>query len=323
MKSGTGRGTFKAAALHIAVLVVLFLLQFVLPEYHHLAATRVMVLARFAMGSNGWFGYTGLLSLGHAMFVAIGLYTAGMTTYHLEFSVPLAFVTAIGAGALFSLLVGLLALRATGVAFMIITMMFSQVVYLATLYFTTYTRGDEGLVLPQAARSFEVFGKVVELTDPATRYNIALVILAITMAIIFLLVRGATGRALIAIRENESRTRMLGYNTFLIKLKALVISGTLSATAGATYALLFAYIGSTFATIQYSIDALLFTLLGGAGTVLGPLLGTYLMFYLIDIASDYTTAYLLVAGFALILLVLYFPRGLLGTVREKWLRWLP
>ena len=323
MKSGTGRGTFKAAALHIAVIAVLFLLQFVLPEYHHLTATRVMVLAIFAMGYNVLFGYTGLLSLGHAMFFATGLYTAGMTAYHLEFSVPLAFVTGIGAGALFSLLVGLLALRATGVAFMIITMMFSQVVYLATLYFTTYTRGDEGLVLPQAARSFEVFGKVVELTDPATRYNIALVILAITTAIIFLLVRGATGRALIAIRENESRTRMLGYNTFLIKLKALVISGTLSATAGATYALLFAYIGSTFATIQYSIDALLFTLLGGAGTVLGPLLGTYLMFYLIDIASDYTTAYLLVAGFALILLVLYFPRGLLGTVREKWLRWLP
>ncbi len=313
----------KVVVLHAGVIAGLFLLQFVLPDYYHLATTRVMVLAVFAMGYNVLFGYTGLLSLGHAMFFATGLYTAGMTAYHLEFSVPLAFVSGIGAGALISLLVGLVALRTTGVSFMIVTMMFSQVAYLATLYFTTWTRGDEGLVLPQAARSFEMFGRVFELTDPTTRYNIALGILAITTIVLLILVQGTMGRALIAIRENETRTRMLGYNTFLIKLKALLVSGTLSATAGATYALLFAYIGSSFATIQYSIDALLFTLLGGAGTVLGPLLGTFLMFYLVDIASDYTAAYLLVTGIVLIGLVLFFPRGLLGAVREKWFRWLP
>ena len=137
------------------------------------------------------------------------------------------------------------------------------------------------------------------------------------------LVNGPTGRALIAIRENEDRTRMLGYNTFAIKLKAVVISGTLSAAAGATYALLFAYIGSTFASFQYSIDALLFTLVGGAGTILGPLLGSFMMFYLIDTASNYTSAWLLVTGIVLIFLILYFPKGILGTVRERWIAWLP
>jgi branched-chain amino acid transport system permease protein len=115
---------------------------------------------------------------------------------------------------------------------------------------------------------------------------------------------------------------MLGYNTFAIKLKAVVISGTLSAAAGAAYALLFAYVGSSFAGISYSIDALLFTLLGGAGTILGPLLGSFMMFYLVDISSNYTTAYLLVTGLVLILLVLFFPRGILGTVRDKWIPWL-
>jgi branched-chain amino acid transport system permease protein len=116
---------------------------------------------------------------------------------------------------------------------------------------------------------------------------------------------------------------MLGYNTFMIKLKALVASGTLSSAAGAAYALMFAYIGSSFASIQYSIDPLLYTLLGGAGTVAGPVVGTFLMFYLVDIASNYTSAYLLVTGIVLVLLVLFFPRGLVGYARDRWFRWLP
>jgi branched-chain amino acid transport system permease protein len=313
----------KSLFLHSAVIVALFLLQFVLPEYYHLTATRIMVLAIFAMGYNVLFGYTGLLSLGHAMFFATGLYAAGLTAYHLEWGVLAAFGFAIFSGALVSAAVGAVALRTSGVAFMIVTLMFAQVAYLASLYFTTWTRGDEGLVLPGSARSFDIFGWHVDLVNPTTRYFIALALLATTMVVIYRLVSGPTGRALVAIRENEARTRMLGYNTFIIKLKAVVISGTLSAAAGAAYALLFAYVGSSFAGIQYSIDALLFTLLGGAGTILGPLLGSFMMFYLVDISSNFTTAYLLVTGIVLILLVLYFPKGVLGTVRDKWLPWLP
>jgi branched-chain amino acid transport system permease protein len=319
----TSPSFIKAAGLHLLVIMSLFVLQFVLPAYHHLAIARIMVLAVFAMGYNLLFGYAGLLSLGHALFFAAGLYGAGLTAYHLGWSVPAAFVAGTGSGFLASLLIGLIALRTSGVAFMIVTMMFAQVAYLASLYFTTYTRGDEGLVMPDAARRFELFGASFDLTDPAVRYNIALALLTLTTVVIFAIVRGTTGRTLIAIRENEPRTLMLGYDTFRIKLKALVISGTLSAMAGSAYALLFAYVGSSFASIQYSIDALLFTLLGGAGTVLGPLLGTIAMFYMIDIASEYTAAYLLVTGLALIALVLFFPKGIVGTIRERWVSWLP
>lgn len=314
---------FKVVGLHLAVIVLFFLAQFVLPEYHHLAVTRVMILAIFALGYNLLFGYAGLLSLGHALFFAAGLYGAGMTAFHLGWSVPAAFAAGVGAGFLASLVIGVVALRTSGVAFMIVTMMFSQVAYLASLYFTTYTRGEEGLVMPEAARHFELFGVTFSLTDPSLRYNIALLLLAVTVVIILIVVRGPMGRALIAIRENEPRTLMLGYNTFLIKLKAFVISGTISSVAGAAYALLFAYVGSSFASIQYSIEALLFTLLGGAGTVLGPILGTFAMFYLIDIVSGFTAAYLLVTGIALIALVLFFPKGILGTIRERWMTWLP
>ena len=87
--------------------------------------------------------------------------------------------------------------------------------------------------------------------------------------------------------------------------------------------ILFGYVGSTLASVQYSILPLLWVLLGGAATTLGPLVGTLFMYYVVDITSAYTSAYMLIVGFALILLVLYFPKGVLGTIRERWARWLP
>lgn len=315
--------SLKVAALHIAVMAIFFGLQFVLPEYHHLTMTRIMVLAIFAMGYNLLFGYTGLLSLGHALFFASGLYGAGLAAYHLEWSVPAAFLSGIFAGFVVSLFIGLISLRTTGVAFMIVTMMFAQVAYLATLYFSQWTRGEEGLVLPQSARSFDLMGITFDLTNASVRYNLAFALMSLAILICFIVVRSPAGRAMIAVRENEPRTLMLGYDTFRLKLLALVLSGSLSAMAGATYALLFAYIGSSFASIQYSIEALLFTLLGGAGTLLGPLLGTVAMFYMIDITSNYTTAYMLITGIMLVFLILFFPKGILGSIRERWLKWLP
>ncbi|MBN9272317.1 MAG: branched-chain amino acid ABC transporter permease, partial [Mesorhizobium sp.] len=89
------------------------------------------------------------------------------------------------------------------------------------------------------------------------------------------------------------------------------------------YALLFGYVGSNFASVQYSILPLLWVLLGGAAATLGPLVGTLFMYYVTDITSGYTSAYLLIVGVALILLVLFFPKGILGTVRQRWLGWLP
>jgi branched-chain amino acid transport system permease protein len=111
---------------------------------------------------------------------------------------------------------------------------------------------------------------------------------------------------------------MLGYNTFGYKLLALCISGALSGISGAAYALLFAYVGATFASTQYSIYPLLWVLLGGAGTALGPLIGTGLMFYLVEFASEITSSYLIVVGVVLVLLVIVFPKGLIGTVSERW-----
>jgi branched-chain amino acid transport system permease protein len=210
-------------------------------------------------------------------------------------------------------------------------MMFAQVAYLLVYYFGSWTRGDEGLVIPQQARAI-AFGTVrFDLTDPVNRYMTALTLFTIVLMVTLAIVRSSFGRVLVAIRENEERTRMLGYDTFASKLTAMVASGAISASAGAAYVILFGYVGSTFASVQYSILPLLWVLLGGAATTLGPLVGTVLMFYLIDGSGDLLKAYasgwnishLGIVGVALILLVLYFPKGILGTIRDRFARWLP
>jgi branched-chain amino acid transport system permease protein len=309
--------------LHGAVIIALFALQFFASEYMVLTLTRIMVLAVYAIGYNLLFGYTGLLSLGHAMFFGVGLYAAALSTTLGGFPVPAALLLAVLIGASFSFVMGLIMLRASGVAFMIVTLMFSQAAYLTVLYFGDYTRGDEGIVIKDAQRVFSILGLTVDLTDPMLRYNLAAGLLATAIILSLVIVRSQLGHVLIAIRENEDRTTMLGYDTAKYKLSAFVLSGTFAATAGAAYALMFAYAGATLASIQYSIHPLLWTLLGGASTVLGPVLGTALMFLLVDFASSFTNANLLMVGVVLIALVLFFPKGILGTIRQRLLPWLP
>ena len=313
----------KVWLLHAAVILLLAGLQFVLPAYHHGVLARIMVLAVFAMGYNLLYGYVGLLSLGHAMFFSAGLYGTGLAMVQLGWGVPAGVAAGVAAGALLGLVIGLLALRTSGVAFMIVTMMFAQVFYLMILYYSAWTRGDEGFVVPQQARAIS-FGAVrLDLSEPATRYWAALTLFAVVLSITVAIVRSRHGRVLVAIRENEERTRMLGYDTFLNKLSAVVVSGAICAAAGAFYAVLFGSVGATFASVQYSILPLLWVLLGGAATTLGPIVGTLFMYYVVDVTSGYTSAYLLIVGVALILLVLFFRKGMLGAIRDRWLRWLP
>jgi branched-chain amino acid transport system permease protein len=221
-------------------------------------------------------------------------------------------------GLALALVVGLIALRTQGVSFLIVTLMFAQAAYLTTLYFNDITRGDEGFVLAAESRQLSLAGTVFVLNDPDVRYNCALLLFALCYLLGIALLHSPIGRVFIAVRENEPRTQMLGYNTFGYKLLALTVSGTLSGMAGAAYALLFAYVGPTFASTQYSIYPLLWVLLGGAGTTLGPLIGTALMFYLVDLSSTVTSSYMIAVGLILVVLVIAFPKGIIGAIRQAW-----
>lgn len=309
----------KIWGLHLGLIALLVILQYLLPAYHHGNIARILVLASFAIGYNIMFGYTGLLSLGHALFFTAGMYGMGLTIKLMEVSPQLAFLAGLLLAFVVALVVGILALRTSGVAFMIVTLMFAQTGYLAILYFGEYTRGDEGFVIKQVHRV--VAG--LDLSDPSNRYFAALSLFAICLLSTLALVTSRFGQVLIAIRENEDRATMLGYDVFKYKLGAILISGVMSGGAGAAYGLLFGYAGASFATVQYSILPLLWVLLGGAGTVIGPFIGTLFMFYLIDYSSSLTNAYMLIAGVVLVLLTLYARAGLMGEIRKRWLPWLP
>ena len=309
----------RALLLHLAVIALLFAMQYVLPAYHQGNLARIMVGATFATGYNILFGYTGLLSLGHALYFAAGMYGAGMTMKYLGVPAIAAFPFGIVSAALLSGLIGALALRTTGVAFMIVTLMFAQAGYLTLLYFNEYTRGDEGFVIPQGDRMILGF----DLSQDDIRFVAAWLVFSVGLLIALAIVRSKAGRVMVAIRENGERTRMLGFNPFPYKLGAVVASGTFAGAAGAAYTILFGSVGASFASIQYSIEPLLFVLLGGAGVVLGPLVGSVLIFYLIEYAREITSAYLIVVGIALVLLVLFARKGVLGSLRRRTDGWLP
>lgn len=309
--------------VHLGILIVLLGLQFILPPFHHGMVARIMVLATYATGYNILLGYTGLMSLGHAMLFATGMYATGLTILYLGFGAITAVFTGIVASVVHSAVIGLVTLRTSGVAFLIVTMMFAQVFYLSSLYFNRITGGDQGFILTGRLQPLHIGGIPLAFSDPAVKYNAALATFAVCLLLSLWLVRSPAGRVLVAIRDNEDRTRMLGYNTFKYKLLALVVSGGISGAAGSVYTLLFSYVGATFGSVLYSIYPLLWTLVGGVGTTIGPLAGTALMTYLVDIASGITSSYLLVVGVALVLLIMWLPAGVMGGVRSRWWKWLP
>ena len=202
--------TARSLALHLGLIALLFVLAFVLPSYHQGNLARIMVLATYAIGYNVLFGYTGLLSLGHAMFFGAGMYGLGLAMQFGGLPVIPAFVVGLLCAAVLSTIVAFLALRTIGVAFMIVTLMFAQAGYLTVLYFGTWTRGDEGFVITQSAR--QIAG--LDLTDPTTRYLAALVLFSAALLITARMMQVSFGSVLIGVRENEERTRMLGYDVF-------------------------------------------------------------------------------------------------------------
>ena len=309
--------------LHGGILIILFLLQFVLPAYHHSSVSKIMILASYAIGYNFLLGYTGLMSLGHAMFFSAGMYSMGLGIYYMDLSPGNGLIFSFLFSIFVSVIFGSFALRTSGVSFLIVTLMFGQTFYLSILYFSEFTFGHDGFSLGKYLETIIIFGKEYLFSDPRIRYNFALLLLLIYVLITTFILLSPLGRILIAIRENESRTQLLGYNVFYYKLFALVVSGTFSGIAGAMHGLLFSYIGTTFAEIHHSISPLLWTLLGGVGTLMGPILGTGIMYYLIDFISGITKNYLLIVGVVLIIMIIWFPMGIMGTVREKWFKWLP
>ena len=297
------------------LLVVLVVLPIVLP--YEALATQILVFALFSLGFDLLYGHTGLLSFGHAAFFGLGAYGAGLAARATQGNVLLAIVAAAVMAWTGAAVIGFLSLRRRGVYFALITLAFAQLLYFTALQWRTLTGGDDGLRgLPVMA--LRVGGTVLaELRSSHTVY----VLTAIVVWIAFLLMRrlheSPFGRALVAVRENERRAEASGYNTSALKWWAFVLSGTLCGVAGALNTLLLHFVGLDVLSWLTSGFVVLMTMLGGAGTLLGPFVGAGLFVALQDVVSTVPAiadSWPLVVGIMFIIAVLLFPKGVWGTV---------
>ncbi|HSZ67856.1 MAG TPA: branched-chain amino acid ABC transporter permease [Xanthobacteraceae bacterium] len=278
---------------------------------------RVVVLGLAAMSVNFLLGYTGVLSFGHAAYFGLGAYGAGMTIRYLVPSTGAGLVVGILAGTLAGAIIGPLIIRLRGVYFAMVTIAFGQVFYFIAFRWNNVTGGDDGLLGWTRMPLNLGFTTVDILHNPRAFYYFILVIFAISVGAMAWILRSPFGRTLIAIRENERRARFLGIPVDRHIWISWVISCCFVSVAGALYALLNNFVDPRALYWTQSGDFVIMAVLGGMRSFWGPLLGAAIFVLLQDYLSSQTQNWMSFVGLFFVLVVLFFPRGILGAIRRK------
>jgi branched-chain amino acid transport system permease protein len=272
-------------------------------------AMKLLCFALFACAFNLLLGYVGLLSFGHAAFFGGGAYITGHVITAWGFG-PL---TGILAGTLFALALGAvfgaLAIRRHGIYFAMVTLALAQIVFFFALQLP-FTGGENGL---QGIPRGTLLG-VFDLNQPITMYYFVFAVFMAGFLIIYRTINSPFGQILTAIRENEPRARSLGYNVERFKLIAFVISAALAGTAGATKAVIFQFASLTDVHWQMSGEVVLMTLLGGLGTLFGPIAGAAVVITLQDELASFGSWVQVTIGAIFVVCVLLFRRGFVGEL---------
>jgi len=279
-------------------------------------ASRVVVMALAAMALNFLLGFTGTLSFGHAAYFGLGAYGVGMTLKYLEPSTGLGMLIGIGAGTLAAALIGALITHLRGVYFAMVTIAFGQVFYFLAFRWNAVTGGDDGLTGWQR-QPLEVAGLRLDIqTQDTAFYYFALACFALAVGAMALLLRSPFGRTLIAIRENERRARFLGIAVERHVWLSFVISCALVSLAGTLYALLNNFTDPRALRWDMSGNFVIMAVLGGMRSFWGPLVGAAVFVVLQDYMSSHTQNWMSIVGLIFVLVVLFFPRGVLGVLRS-------
>ncbi len=287
---------------------------------------QMLILAVFAMSYDLLLGYTGIISFGHAMFYGAGGYVVGILLKNLGWPLWQAVIAVVAVALAQSLIIGVLSLRVKGVYLAMVTLAFAEFFYILSEAgdFRAFTGADDGLhgiYLPPA----------ISPTDHRTRfYFLALAFFVVMYLAAQRLVNSPTGRVMVAIRENEQRAAMLGYHTFVYKLAALTASGLMAALAGCLNATYNLGVTPSLLSVGTTIDVLAMTIVGGVGTLNGPVLGAAIVHLLgYGLNRLFGPAWVLMFGLMFVLIVVFMPYGIVGTVqarsfqwRSGWQRWL-
>lgn len=273
--------------------------------------SRVMILCIAAISLNLILGYGGMISFGHAAYIGIGAYAVGIPAYYDIYSGTLQFFIAIGASALFALITGLICLRTKGVYFIMITLAFAQMVYYAFISIEEYG-GDDGLVI--YARS--EFPNPIDLENDLHLYYLILVCLAGSLYLVHRIVNARFGMVVRGSKGNDDRMQAMGFDTFRYRLMCYVISGTLCGLAGWLLGNFTSFISPEMMGWTRSGELIFMVVLGGAGTVFGPVLGTTVFIVAEELLSGLTVYWQFFFGVFLILVVLFARGGLDGLLAK-------
>jgi branched-chain amino acid transport system permease protein len=294
-----------AAALAIAPLVGVY------PVF----LMKALCFALFACAFNLLLGFGGLLSFGHAMFLGTAGYVCAHAAKVWGFPPELAIATGTAAAALLGAVVGSLAIRRQGIYFAMITLAVAQMMYFFYLQ-TPFTHGEDGI---QAVPRGRLFG-LLDLSQPLVIYYTVLTIFIAGFLFIYRIIHSPFGQVLKAIRENEPRAISLGYDADRYKLLAFVLSATLAGLAGATKAIVFQLASLTDVHWSMSGEVVLMTLLGGMGTIFGPVVGAFVIAGLENYLAGFGEWVTIITGVIFVVCVLAFRRGIVGEIAAWWAR---
>jgi branched-chain amino acid transport system permease protein len=300
----------RLAALIIAVMALVTLPQWMHGVYYVNVASQILFYAVFALGLNVLAGYAGLVSLGHAGLFGISAYATGYMLNH-GFGHGVAIATALIVGMVAMAIFAVLSLRATGIGFIMITLALGEIVWGLAYRWISITGGDNGINLHGRP---EPFG--IALNSPTAFYYAALIVFVISVVAMAVFVRSPLGAALMGTRDQPRRMTALGYHVWLIRFLACLLSGLLTSIAGILFVYYNQFISPQALDLTASAEVLLMVISGGAGTLLGPIVGATLVVVVKSVVSGYIERWNFLLGAIFVAIVILMPEGLVpGSIR--------
>ena len=299
------------------VLALLFVAPLVLPEFWRRFTTEILIWGLLAMSSDILIGYTGMVSFGHSAFFGLGMYGAAAALLTVRPpNLWLALAYGLVAAAVVAAFVAYFSTRLRDIYFAITTLVFSQIFYVIIFTWTEVTGGENGLGFSQPA--FAIPGVVSARFTPVTLHWFVLAVVTVSYLGLRRITQSPFGMVLQSIRENEPRTRAIGYHVERYKIVAVMLSGLFAGLAGVLYALQNKFAAPDFVFFLVSGEVVVFNVMGGMGTLVGPVAGAAFFFLLRELFSRFFTEYYLIpVGIIFTLMVIFVPQGLLGFLRRR------
>jgi branched-chain amino acid transport system permease protein len=300
----------------LLLIVLLLAWPYAVGEFYVNLVSQIFIAAIFAASLNLLVGYAGLPSLGHAAFLGMAAYFSALLTLRLGFDHTLAAPLALAGTALMAGLFGLIALRATGLGFLMLTLALSQVLWGTAYRWVALTEGDNGL---RGLTRPQFFG--INLDDSTAFYFFALLVMAFSLWMIARLVASPFGAALQGTREQARRMSALGHNVWLIRWITFIYAGFWGGVSGLLFIYYHKYVHPASLSLTSSAEAMLSVIAGGSGTLAGPVVGAAIIVLLKNYVSAYVERWNMLLGFVFVAIVVCMPDGLVPGVKRLWARW--